>query len=431
MGWWKCLQAWAALRRDDHRGIRPRDLVVSEGSLRGELLRSKTTGCDKMVKSRPIIITPLAYVHDAGWLLAGWKLLRDLCASPRDFLLPTPTCGAKSAALAPLTHRDATTLSLYLMSHLRRPDHEGLPLLHACTASGYWRQHSGRAFLTTAASCLGFSTADLDLLGGWRAQGGAAYVRRVRGKVSQIQSLVRGVIARGEVHWALEAEALQDLSTWCNRGVSEAEIGEQVEALGVHPANDSPAALPLGRLQEASTSQEHSSVKELTDFEVETGADSHGNQSLGESVDAHEDEELAPACEVLCGGLPSRTVPDSILPYLSETALYEFLKLPLREQRRRLLQSLPAGFKTCYDRVKRTKRLHRLRGCYRIPLVDYMGTEYLGEAVPAEELYTCICRRCFSSGAPRAQVIEIGSSVSSTTSRGNEESCGERFCSER
>ena len=135
MGWWKCLQA--ALRHDDHRGIRPRDLVVSAGSLRGELWRSKTTGSDKMVKSRPIIITPMAYVHDTGWLLVGWQLLLDLCASPRDFLLPTPTCGATSAALSPLTHRDATTLSSHLMSHLRRPDHKGLPLLHACTASGY------------------------------------------------------------------------------------------------------------------------------------------------------------------------------------------------------------------------------------------------------------------------------------------------------
>ena len=54
IGWWICLQAWTALRHDNHRGIRPRDLVVSAGALRSELWRSKTTGCDKMVKSRPI-----------------------------------------------------------------------------------------------------------------------------------------------------------------------------------------------------------------------------------------------------------------------------------------------------------------------------------------------------------------------------------------
>ena len=320
MGWWKCLQVWAALRHYDHRGIRPRDLVLSAGSLRGELWRSKTTGCDKVVKSRPILIVPMACVYDPGWLLVGWQLLLDLCASPQNLLLPTPTCGGTSTALAPLTHRDATTLSLYLMSHLRRPDHKGFPLLHACAALGYWRQHSGRSFLTTAASCLGFSTTDLDLLGGWRAQGGAAYVRRVRGKVSQIQSLVRGVIARGEAHCALEeVEAIQDLSTWLrDRGVSEAEIDEQVEALGVHPASDSQAALPLDKLREASTLQEHSFDKELTDFEAEPKANSRGVQLLGGSVGAPEEEELVPAGEVLCGGLPSRMVPDSILPYPSD-----------------------------------------------------------------------------------------------------------------
>ena len=114
----------------------------------------------------------------------------------------------------------------------------------------------------------GVFAADLDLLGGWRAQGGAANVRRVRGKVSQIQSLVRGIIARGEAHYALEeAEALQDLSTWLrNRGVSKAEIDEQIEALEVHPANDSQAALPLDPIRETSTLQKLASDGELTGF---------------------------------------------------------------------------------------------------------------------------------------------------------------------
>ena len=60
-----------------------------------------------------------------------------------------------------------------------------------------------------------------------------------------------GVSLRGEVHYALEeAESLQDLSTWLNnRGNSEAEIDMQVKAFGVHPVNDSQAALPLVKVQ--------------------------------------------------------------------------------------------------------------------------------------------------------------------------------------
>ena len=63
----------------------------------------------------------------------------------------------------------------------------------------------------------------------------------------------------------------------------------------------------------------------------------------------------------------------------------------------------------------------------RIPLADYTETEYMGVAGPAEMFYTCICRRCFSTGAPRAQDIDSESSDSSSTSSDNEESCGERL----
>ena len=155
------------------------------------------------------------------------------------------------------------------------------------------------------------------------------------------------------------------------------------------------------------------------------------DQLLGESDDAGSvgalgGEELVLACDVLCCGFASRTVPESILPFISEAALQEVLGLPLREQLRRFLQLLPVGLYTCYDRVKRM-RLQRLRCCCRLPLADYTETECLGEAVPAGKFFTCICRRCFSSGALRAQVIDSESSVSYSTSGGNEESCGERL----
>ena len=55
------------------------------------------------------------------------------------------------------------------------------------------------------------------------------------------------------------------------------------------------------------------------------------------------------------------------------------------------LQILPPVFYTFYDQVKRTKRLHRLGGGYRIPLADYTGTACMGGAGPAEMFYTCIC----------------------------------------
>ena len=91
IGWWKCLQAWAALRHDDHCGIHPRDLVVSAGSLRGELWRSKTTGCDKWSSRDPSLSRPwLTCVIQGGYWLDGsffWTFARRL---EIFFFLPRP-----------------------------------------------------------------------------------------------------------------------------------------------------------------------------------------------------------------------------------------------------------------------------------------------------------------------------------------------------
>ena len=85
--WWRCLQALAALRYDDRRRIHPRDLLVSAGSLRAGLLRSRTTGRGRMDKSSSIVITLVSRVQDSGWLLVGWHLLLGLWLLPRNSLL--------------------------------------------------------------------------------------------------------------------------------------------------------------------------------------------------------------------------------------------------------------------------------------------------------------------------------------------------------
>ena len=58
--WWKLVECWGVLRHADHRGFIPRDpslFIVRDGSLRATLVRSKTTGPDKLVKSRPVFIS--------------------------------------------------------------------------------------------------------------------------------------------------------------------------------------------------------------------------------------------------------------------------------------------------------------------------------------------------------------------------------------
>ena len=101
IGLLESLRAWVSLHHDDQRGIRPGGLVVSAGSLHGEVWRSKAAGCDKMVQSRPIVIPPMSNMHDSGWPLDGRDLRLDFCTSLRGFLIPTSIGGATSSALAP------------------------------------------------------------------------------------------------------------------------------------------------------------------------------------------------------------------------------------------------------------------------------------------------------------------------------------------
>ena len=51
---WRCLEAWAALRFGDHRGLALGDCSLTDDAFRGTLARTKTTGKDKKIQSRVI-----------------------------------------------------------------------------------------------------------------------------------------------------------------------------------------------------------------------------------------------------------------------------------------------------------------------------------------------------------------------------------------
>ena len=69
MSWWILLQSWATLRFDDHRGMVPSELKVSETGRVGKLTRSKVAGPDKKLNYRLLMIHPSAYIHQKEWLV--------------------------------------------------------------------------------------------------------------------------------------------------------------------------------------------------------------------------------------------------------------------------------------------------------------------------------------------------------------------------
>ena len=88
---WTLVQTWGTLRCSDHRGVHLNDVRMVEATFSTKLTRSKTKGLDKDVTCRPTVIDSFCYWTESRWMHAGWTLLKELAAFPRDYLMPAPT----------------------------------------------------------------------------------------------------------------------------------------------------------------------------------------------------------------------------------------------------------------------------------------------------------------------------------------------------
>ena len=88
---WSCLEAWAALRFSDHRGLDPVDCGLNENPLRGKLTRTKTTGRDKKVQGCVLHVSKNCWLVEPTWPELGWNLWQKVAPWDRDYFLPVPT----------------------------------------------------------------------------------------------------------------------------------------------------------------------------------------------------------------------------------------------------------------------------------------------------------------------------------------------------
>ena len=86
LSWWLLVQSWGTLRFDDHRGLLPREFVVTSTGLQARLTRSKVSGSDKHLNYRTVIIHPSAYIQRESWLSVGWKLLQEGASHEREII---------------------------------------------------------------------------------------------------------------------------------------------------------------------------------------------------------------------------------------------------------------------------------------------------------------------------------------------------------
>ena len=158
-----------------------------------------------------------------------------------DYLMPMPADVSRSAKFSELTHQDASAASLRIFSVLGDPLGRFTSLLlHPRVAEAFWREHSCRSFLPSAASCLnGPAFSDIDLVGKLER---SMFALSGTGS-SKVQSGVRRNTQNGSESITLdEEESLQDLEgLMLKQGLSQ-EIASSLLLLLTWPSSVSPFA---------------------------------------------------------------------------------------------------------------------------------------------------------------------------------------------
>ena len=216
--WWTCIQSWATLRFDDHRGINPRDIRIDCSSFTATLTRGKTIGEDKAIQSRPLIIDAECYLHsrslDQYWVGTpegiGWVRTRLLTALALDELpwshenrIEVSNCSC-----------DVGSCSWY--SYFRW--HPFVPF----QVQQYWTPQSSRAFLPSATLILNFPKPQRDFLGGWNPQASDRYARTARRMITVMQKAVVRAIHSKKVDPLSE----QDLAEHFEQFLSEQHLSK-------------------------------------------------------------------------------------------------------------------------------------------------------------------------------------------------------------
>ena len=192
---WKLLCAWGTLRFGDHRGFKSEELVLRpSGSLVMMLHRTKTTGPDKKVQLRALVVDKEVCFEKKGWLEVGVQLWQQAAPWPRDFLLPVPSEDLQEWIQLEAKYADAAVLSAQLEIHLQ---HKLVDRLFAQGVSGrFLKEHSCRCWVPSAAACFKVPETWLDMLGAWKAKASAVYIRTAKRRITLIQQSVSEILRR-------------------------------------------------------------------------------------------------------------------------------------------------------------------------------------------------------------------------------------------
>ncbi len=339
LSWYMLTAAWGTLRFDDHRGWPSGQLAVDDGGWDVGLQRTKTTGRGKKVEVRPLSISKESWLVHENWFITGFRLLQAEAPFSRDYLLPVP--GA-SSTFKPreLRYEEYVGRMRWILSGLLvSGDVLGEEAAMGITA------HSWRSFVPSAAAAIGITKELIDALPAWGAQGGEGYVRTARQRSRFVQTAVARAARQHSAEWDVFASGddIPDLTRkLMQRGLTaenaERKAGQWLGHVGAY----------RGPLQ----------------------------------------VELAIATPQ-----PSASSTDDSLPQPPEPTRK---RARMTDQRRHLPHGVK-GYVISMVGRQRTRRLHYLGACHRVPGIDYLEYYELGMSMPDEDTYDLVCRNCWPS----------------------------------
>ena len=361
MAWFYLVSTWGVLRFDDHRGIHPGRVVMSESGLIFDLERTKTTGSGKAQQCRTVHIDPDAFVSEADWLSVGYSTFMGLGFVNRDYALVCK--GVRETIL----EREVTYEEY--VGHLRRittkievgtnrfcvtvPRVTENERTFGSALAGLLTAHSWRAFLPTAASGLGATQSDLDALGCWRPKGGMVYVRQSSTRALKYQKTVATSLRSGDAGFLNEAAEMRVYECRLpQRGLSDTEVEETLEGVFARPRG--------GRVAEDGVAEQV------------TGSHSGASSACG-----HSSVSAVPIAAESIAGVQSQTA----------TGVKRAPKIPEGEVG--YVLSLVRRGKQIH------KKLHYLGQCHLVPGVDYLRYDWIGPQRLGLEFYDSVCTRCW------------------------------------
>ena len=377
LSWWLLVQSWGTLRFDDHRGLLPREFVVTSTGLQARLTRSKVSGADKHLNYRTVIIHPSAYIQRESWLSVGWKLLQESAPHERDYLLPAPTSNYQGFKVKELKYATAFAVQTHIIS---TATYRGLRIFGNSTGH-YYTPHSGRNFMPSAASVLGFTKSERDVLGGWAADGSQRYTRTAKYKIAQMQIAVASTFKNSDPDQLAESDDLDCLADFLRSwDVPEESIRKSLQILGLRSYAD----------------------LQRSDFVEPVPADG----------------DVAPcelALDILDEDAEERKKLSKEKQQAGNRGRSERLGSDHKQARLEIRSQLQSGYYISYSGKKSIRVVHCLGRCYMLPGVDYLSFVYAGEQFPASDAYDCVCKWCARASQSKADPGSSGTNTSSSS----------------